>query len=698
MDKVTSLLFNFFEKLPFSLLLYMKKWQPIFLAIITLLVYGQGLWFSFTNWDDTQYVVQNEWIRKIDRQFFEKAFTETHFGHYHPLTWLSLAIDYQLFGKQASGYHLHNLLLHLINVLLVFLIIRKIAQHDFLAFFVALAFSLHPFANESVMWVTERKNLLFVLFYLASMWFYVRSLETDKRKYLIFAFVVFVLSCLSKATAITLPVILLALLYLYNRLDRKNIALLIPFALVALFFAFMAQKAQQPFLQNTEQMLSFYQALMFSSWAFWMYVAKAIVPINMAAFHPMFLDAVAPYYLIGLLVFLSLAFFLVRAYKRQNKLAAFAIAFFLVNIVMYLPIFGAYASSYYMAERYTYLSYIGLFLLLFSFIRQIMERKKIAIVVISSWFVFLAVQSYTYGKTWANSISLWENVLKYYPNSQVALLNYGNALREAGKYADATKVYEKIDKSSSLYLKMLENRAYAYYMQKNYQRAIDDYQELLRYDSSRNDIKTYIVNLLLENEQMEIAKETALQILKQQPNQSEVWNSLGNYYFHRMQVDSAVAAYTQAINIKPSAMYYYNRANIYSQNNNLSFAIEDYNKALSFDSLQADYYLNRAITYYKAKDHLKALADFNRAIALNPTNKNYYINRATLYVSLNEINLAIADLSKALEIDPNDAEVLIRRSYLYFQTKQKSLSCNDAKRALALGYKQFSDWMYKVCQ
>jgi tetratricopeptide (TPR) repeat protein len=289
-------------------------------------------------------------------------------------------------------------------------------------------------------------------------------------------------------------------------------------------------------------------------------------------------------------------------------------------------------------------------------------------------------------------------VLKHYPKSHVALLNYGNALREKGKYADAVKAYDKIDKNSTLYLKMLENRAYAYYMQKKHQQAINDYQELQKLDSSRNDIKTYIVTLLLENEQLEIAKETALQILKQQPNQSEVWNSLGNYYYHRMQVDSAVAAYTQAINIKPSAMYYYNRANVYSQNNHLTSAIEDYNKAIMLDSLQPDYYLNRAITYYKTKNYLKSLADFNRAISLNPGNKNYYINRATLYVSLNEANFAIADLNKALEIDPNDAEVLIRRSYLYYQTQQKILSCEDAKRAVALGYQKFTDWMNKVCQ
>ncbi|MCX7861728.1 MAG: tetratricopeptide repeat protein [Bacteroidales bacterium] len=674
----------------------MKKWYEIGLIIFSFIIYGQGILFSFTNWDDTQYILNNEWIRNFDSNLFRKAFSEAHFGHYHPLTWISLAFDYKLFGLKAWGFHLHNILLHIFNVLLVFTLTKKIISSNQLSFFVALAFSLHPFVNESVMWITERKNLLFVFFYLLCLWFYIRSIEKDSLVWLLISFIVFIFSALSKATAITLPVVLVGLLYLYNKLTWKNIIYLIPFALFTLFAIYMANKAQAPFLKNNES-LDVYTSFMFSSWAFGLYIFKAILPTSMSAFHPIFLDSIEPYYILGFLLFIIFIFFIIRAIKQKNRILVFALCFFMVNIVIYLKIFNAFASSYFMAERYTYLSYWGLYIAIFSIIKPYLKHK-IANIVIFVWFIFLSFQSFVYGKTWQNSLRLWENVIHHYPKSHIALLNYGNALRESGYYDKALEAYHKIDTTSSLYAKMLENRAYVYYKQNNYQAALNDYQALLLIDSTRYDIKTYIVNILLENNKLELAKQTAMDILRTFPQQSEVWNSLGNYYYQKKQVDSALWAYTHAISIKPKGMYYYNRANVYSQNNQLLLAIADYNKAIELDSMQADYYLNRAITYFKLKNHLEALHNFNKAILLKPTQKDYYLNRATLYVSQNMYRMALADINMALELDPNDATILVRRSYLYYQLNEKESACNDAQRVVALGYSQYIEWQKKVCQ
>ncbi len=170
------------------------RWYTFFLVGITLLVYVQGIYFNFTNWDDTQYILKNDWIRNWDAQLFLKAFTETHFGHYHPFTWLSLAVDAALFNYNPMGFHLHNLLLHIVNTLLVFFLLRKITNNASLSVLVTLAFTLHPFVNESVQWITERKNLLFTMFYLLSMLFYVKYLKEGKLKILSVSFVFFFFS------------------------------------------------------------------------------------------------------------------------------------------------------------------------------------------------------------------------------------------------------------------------------------------------------------------------------------------------------------------------------------------------------------------------------------------------------------------------------------------------------------------------
>ncbi len=677
--------------------MFKTKTYVISLAVITLLLYAQGLKFDFTNWDDPQYIIKNEWIRTFDSILFKKAFFETHFGHYHPFTWLSLAFDYKLFNLKPFGYHLHNLLLHVINVLLVFVFVRKLTSKNNLSFLIALAFSVHPFVNESVMWVTERKNLLFSLYYLLSLICFIVFIEKNKWQYYFLTLVCFLASLLSKGAAITLPFSILLILLYFNKLNWKNILKLFPFFIIAFVFAIIALKAQSPFLKENNISLSFYDSVLLSSWAIWQYIIKAIFPHSMSALHPIILDNIKFYYIIGLLLTTILLYIAFDSLKKNKNLISFGILFFFVHISMFLKVFNAYASSYYIAERYTYLSYIGLYIVIFDYtINRYWNRKWFKFVAFS-WFIFISTTSYIYGKTWKNSLSLWENTLKHYQVSYIALLNYGNACRDAKIYEKAIKTYEKISVNSSLYPKMLENRAFVYYRLKQYQFALNDYEALLKLEPSRQDIEQYIVNILLENNNNELAKETIIKLLKKNSKIAELWNSLGNYYLKSNLQNSAIFAYSKAIEIKPSAMFYYNRANIYSQINLFNLAFNDYNKAIELDSINPNYFINRGITYYKQKKYNNALYDFNKAISLNPNNVDFYFNRSTLYVTINQINLAIADLSMIIDLQPNNGEALVRRSYLYYQIKETVLACKDLQKAIDLGFTQYYEWKNKIC-
>lgn len=678
--------------------MFKTKVSILALVLITFVLFVQGLKFDFTNWDDPQYILKNEWIRNFDDTLIKKAFLETHFGHYHPFTWLSLSFDYMFFKLKPWGYHLHNLLLHILNVVLAFVFLQQLTKNNRLSFFVALAFAIHPFANESVMWITERKNLLFSLFYLLSLISFVLYIEKNKTKYYWISFLCFVASLLSKGAAFTLPVALGLILYASKNLSLKNSLKLIPFIVLSIFFAIIAMKAQSPFLKENNVSLTFLDSFMFSSWAGWIYVIKAIVPYNLSALHPIILDYIKPYYFIGVFLLLFLIYLIYSSIKNNEKIIVFGLLFFFLNIVMYLKIFDAYASSYFMAERYTYLSYIGLYLALFGKFIDRYWNKSLMKFVIIIWFIFIAFSSFIYGKTWKNSISLWENTLKHYPESHIALLNYGNACRDAKQYNKALESYEKISKNSSLYFKMLENRAFVYYNLKQYQDALNDYQKLLNHFPERQDIEQYVISILIESGQSHIAKETALKLLSKNPQMSQAWNSLGNYYLETKQTDSAIYAYSKAIELTPTAMYYYNRANVYSQLNILDLALNDYNKAIKLDSNNSKYFINRGITFYKQNKYIDALNDFNRAISLEPKNTDYYLNRSTLYVSTKQYLLALLDLNKIIELEPKNGEAFIRRSYLYYQMYEIKLACRDAQKAIDLGYIQYNDWKKKVCK
>jgi len=660
-------------------------------------IFGQTVFFSFTNWDDPAYITQNTVIKTFDLNFIRAIFTEPMHGHYHPLTWISLAFDYQLFGLKAWGFHIHNLLLHLINTILVFYLARNLKDDIRIAFFCSLLFAVHPFANESVSWITERKNLLFTLFYIAAFISYIRYYKTKSKLHYITGIVFFILSLLSKGSAITLPIILMFWLMYHSLFSKKEMIKLLPFFLLAVIFSWLAIKAQQPLLNQVTVKLPFWDSFLYSSWAFGLYITKAFIPFHLAAFHPIFIGDIPIYYFLGFVVLIVYIVLIIHSFRQHNVDLFFGLSFFLVNIVLFLKVFEAYASSYFMAERYTYLAYIGLYFAFFSwFFNNIKKNTGLYLMIL--WIVIVSFQSFQYAKTWKNSLSLWSNVLKIYPTSNVALLNYGNALRQDKQYIKAIEYYNKIKDNGDIYTKMLENRAYAYYQMNNWDNAANDYALLLEKYPERKDIKQIIAGMLIQQGNVQLAYHQLQFLLKQDSTFCDAWNSLGNYYTQTNSMDSALLAYEKAINCSPKALYYYNRATLLSMNNKLEAAIIDFNKALSLDSSHSEYYVNRAINYFKLKNFSLSLNDFNNAIRLNPVNVDYYLNRSNVFMALNLWNNAIDDLNKALKLNPNNGDIYARRSFVLKKMGLNDKACNDIKMALKLGYKKYESLENEMCK
>ena len=198
---------------------------------------------GFTNWDDELYVKENPLLKGPD---WQGIFSQASASNYHPLTILSLAFNYAISGTDPFSYHLVNWLLHILNTGLVFIFIYKISgKKPYVAAFAAVIFGVHPMHVESVAWVSERKDVLYALFFLLALLQYWRFLETGKRVKAIFCFVFFVLSLLSKPAAIILPFVLLLLDYWYGRsVNWKVVAEKIPFFALSLVFGFITVKVQ----------------------------------------------------------------------------------------------------------------------------------------------------------------------------------------------------------------------------------------------------------------------------------------------------------------------------------------------------------------------------------------------------------------------------------------------------------------------
>lgn len=198
-------------------------YKPLLVVlIITLLVFVNSLTPNFVDLDDPSYIINNPFIKSLSLKSIATIFTSFYNANYHPLTTLSYAIEFKIFGLKATGYHFTNILIHLINTALVFLLILKIAKRKEIAIICALFFGIHPMHVESVAWISEQKDLLYSMFYLGALYYYYEYIQYNLTKKYLVVILLFTLSLLSKSAAITLPLVLFAFDFYFQRgLNKK---------------------------------------------------------------------------------------------------------------------------------------------------------------------------------------------------------------------------------------------------------------------------------------------------------------------------------------------------------------------------------------------------------------------------------------------------------------------------------------------
>src|SRR5215470_7748686 len=184
----------------------------LLLIAVTFVAYRSTLSFPFTNFDDGEYVFDNPHITSgLVSSTVYWAFRSTSAGNWHPLTWLSHALDWQLFGANAGGHHASNVLLHALNACLLFLWLKYVTGNRARSFGVALLFTVHPLNVESVAWIAERKNLLCTAFFLSALWAYAWYRHRPNAKRYALVTILFAAALSAKPMAVTFPLVLLLL-------------------------------------------------------------------------------------------------------------------------------------------------------------------------------------------------------------------------------------------------------------------------------------------------------------------------------------------------------------------------------------------------------------------------------------------------------------------------------------------------------
>jgi protein O-mannosyl-transferase len=447
----------------------------LLLVVVTVALYYPVRHLPFINYDDNLYVTENVNVQSgIAWDTVQWAFTTYHASNWHPLTWLSHALDCQLFGLDPTGPHLVNLLLHVCNVVLLFWVLLRATGFAGRSAMVAALFALHPINVETVAWIAERKNLLSMLFFLLALGAY-RWYAREPRisRYAVVG-VLFCFGLMAKPQIITLPFVLL--LWDYWPLQRMVAAAdrnahsvrtsenrLLPLVCEKLpLFAIAAASAVITLLAHRANgirslPLSLRVANAIISYA--RYVKFAFWPSHLALFYPHPLVSLQNWAVVA--AFLGLA--LVTWMVIENRRRGYPLVGWFWFLITLLPMIGiVQVGTQAMADRYAYLPLIGLFIMVSWGGAEWAERVPISLnwQVVGSVVILLALFSATHRQLtyWHDSVTLWTHTLEATHGNLIAEVDLGAALLQRGETARAmehfraAKAIDPLDPFSNMYI------------------------------------------------------------------------------------------------------------------------------------------------------------------------------------------------------------------------------------------------------
>ncbi len=640
--------------------------KPCYRAIVVNILIVLAVFFAFmpalandfTNWDDSELITNNPRIRDLNPASILRIFTNPQSGPYVPLTILSFSVENRLFGLNPVFFHLANVLLHIINVLLLFALMRLLLRDFWAAVVIALFFGLHPMRVESVAWVTERKDVLCGLFFFAAWAVFIRFRERRFAAYAVNA--LYLLAILAKPIALTLPGVLLLTEYLLEgRLRRASLRLAL--IMVALALPFVAINFHTQIRQTDTPAFDLLRNLILGTRNLVVYAAKTVVPLGLSPFYPYpagFEDSMpVAFYFAPLILAAGLALIFALPMHHRRALI-FGTFFYLVTalpVSQMIPIAG-HAMA---ADRYTYIPSIGIAFLIVHAGRRLWNgfigrARAVKIGIAATVVIVLAIfsmQSRGLCRVWKDSLTLWNYVLRRYPESSLALNNRGRVYSLLGQYARAIQDYESAMEVDPEYELLYYNRAMAYEKLADYERALADFDRALS-------IK------------MDMAIAYA--------GRGATYNRLGRY-------EAAIAELDHALSLDASLdIAYLDRGFAYARLGFHELALSDYERALVFDSYCPETYVNRGDIWFVRGDFGRAIADYSQALEINPYFYTAYYNRAMAYRMIGDNRLALIDYDNAIRLKPDFAEALNNRGNLYMIVARYEKAIADYDRALRI--------------
>lgn len=615
--------------------------QLSLILLVAFITFFPSLKNGFNNWDDVPYITGNKYLELTAENVSHSFLQGEHHGMYLPLTAFSHSIVHYFSGMRPFVYHLVNVLMHLVNISLVFFLMRMLFKRTEVALIVTLLFAIHPMQAESVAYAAGRRDILYSGFFLLALIFYLTYLASNHVKDFILVIMFFILSLLSKGQAVMFPFILLLLDWFYSRklLSKKVIAEKIPFFLLSFFLGLKLIHVANTSSWGpgiTLEAVSWSDQIIFGAYGFVKYCLLLIAPFNLSLIHPYpNLSSTPPFYYWLCLIF-AVGFLLLLFRSRKTtdavlKMSVFGLLFFIISIVLVLQLIP---NSYSVInEHYVYLASIGFFILpaaLFEKIAAQKTAKNIFIALFSVCVLILSVSTFHRCKVFKDSITVWTDVLKTYDDSYIAFYNRGIAYKDLKEYKKAMSDFDKSIEMNPEYGKAHTNRGAIKVMFGDYKGAVEDF--------------------------------------------------------------------SQSIQINPrDTVALFNRGNAQSYAGDFKRAIEDYSKTIDYAKIDFDAINWRGKAKFYSGDFKNAIEDFSSCIAMGDTSADVRFNRGSVFANVSEFKSAVADFNRAIDLNPNHDNAYLNRGLLKFNLSDKAGACADLKKAIQLGNTTAKAQKEKLC-
>jgi tetratricopeptide (TPR) repeat protein len=606
----------------------------LLLILVTAAAYWQLHDFDFINYDDNEYVYENPYIQ--DGVTFDSiiwALTNAHSNNWHPLTWLSHMIDWQLFGLWAGGHHLISLFFHIVNSLLLFFVFRKMTGNVWQSAFMAALFALHPLHVQSVAWVSERKDVLSGFFWMLTLWAYIRYVRRSDWPAYMLVLIFYIFGLISKPMVVTLPFVLLLLDYWpLNRLrideSGKNMRAKISGLLlekIPLFILAAASAGITIIVQHQSGALKSFDVIPFTGRlaniliSYVNYIIKFVYPVKLAIFYP-YPNGIPGWKLAASGVILTAISWAAIKSIHRNPWFIVGWLWFLGTLVPVIGLVQVGMQS--MADRYMYLPMIGLLIPVAWGIPELLSgwhyKKAIFSASAACVIIILFWDIKTQLAYWTDTHTLFNRAIKVTENNFFAYNVVGDELARKGNYEAAEHSFLTALKIKPGDFDAMERLGQLAYRNKKYDQAISYYSKAL------------ILN----------------------PSDPKIYNKLGMVFFSQHAFERAREKFETAVRLNPKFdEAYYNLGLVDSKQGKISAAVINYQKAIALKPDYAEAHKSFADILFSQGDMAQAVKHYSEALRIHPDDATTHYNIGVILFQQQRVKAADAHFYQAVQID-----------------------------------------------